>query len=215
MGGSAAARDRARAGADRAARGDRRLVQKYTFPQPDCAHRMPARVGVVAAAVRSVGCLRGLPASATRRAGKGFARAWNRALDEAQCEAIDESARAAAVRSVGYPDRPSRPHHRHAHLVGAPRALGCRDFSDFRDRVWRSAGRCRAARARAAAGTPCNMPATHRIQCGWASARSPPSAPVLPELRGGSGRPAFFPAHPGRWHTASILAPSGSSTNAA
>ena len=50
------------------------------------------RIGVVAAAARSVGMTAGAAYQLRKRAGpdSGFVRAWNRALDEAQCEAIDE-----------------------------------------------------------------------------------------------------------------------------
>lgn len=70
-------------------------------------------------AERSVGMTAGAACQLRKRAGpdSGFVRAWNRALDEAQCEAIDE------IRTRGFgPVRrksrtPSRPHHRHAHPV--------------------------------------------------------------------------------------------------
>ncbi|MDP5278550.1 hypothetical protein Q9Q95_06415 [Sphingomonas sp. DG1-23] len=56
------------------------------------------RIGVVAAAARSVGMTASAAYQLRKRAGpgSGFARAWDQALDEAQCEAID------AARALGY-----------------------------------------------------------------------------------------------------------------
>lgn len=51
------------------------------------------RIGVIAAAARSVGMTAAAAYQLRKRAGpgSGFAHAWDRALDEAQCEAIDEA----------------------------------------------------------------------------------------------------------------------------
>ena len=51
------------------------------------------RIGVVAAAARSVGMTAGAAYQLRKRAGpdSGFARAWHQALDEAQGDAIDEA----------------------------------------------------------------------------------------------------------------------------
>jgi hypothetical protein len=51
------------------------------------------RIGVVAAAARSVGMTAGAAYQLRKRAGpdSGFVRAWNCALDQAQSEAIDEA----------------------------------------------------------------------------------------------------------------------------
>jgi len=56
------------------------------------------RIGVVAAAARSVGMTAGAAYQLRKRAGpdSGFARAWGHALDEAQNEALD------AARTQGY-----------------------------------------------------------------------------------------------------------------